>query len=54
MAVLGADQVIDREAFAPGALKKMLPEGGVDAVADVVGGSGFSALIRMICQADGG
>lgn len=54
VAALGADQVIDREAVSPGALKEMLPEDGVDAVADVVGGSGFSALIRMICQADGG
>jgi NADPH:quinone reductase-like Zn-dependent oxidoreductase len=54
VAALGADQVIDREAVSPGALQEMLPEDGVDAVADVVGGSGFSAFIRMICQADGG
>jgi NADPH:quinone reductase-like Zn-dependent oxidoreductase len=54
VAALGADRVIDRETVSPGALKGMLPDGAVDAVADVVGGSGFSALIRMICQADGG
>ena len=48
LAALGADRVIDRKAVSMGALKAMLPEGGVDAVADVVGGSGFTALISAL------
>jgi len=45
---IGADHVIDREAVSAGALKENLPAGGVDAVADVVGGSGFAALIDAL------
>jgi NADPH:quinone reductase-like Zn-dependent oxidoreductase len=48
VAALGADRVIDRETVSPGALKGMLPDGAVDAVADVVGGSAFPALIDAL------
>ena len=48
VAALGADRVIDREALSQGTLQEILPEGTVDAVADVVGGNGFSALIGIL------
>jgi len=47
---LGADHAIDREAVFSGALKTVLPKGGVDAVADVVGGNGFAPLIEALRQ----
>ena len=48
VAALGVDQVIDRGVISPEALQKTLPEDGVDAVADVVGGSVFPALIGAL------
>ena len=48
VAALGADQVIDRESISPEALNDVLPEGSVNAVADVVGGGGFAALISTL------
>lgn len=48
VAALGADMVIDRETDLTVALKQVLPEGGVDAVADVVGGKGFPSLIDAL------
>lgn len=48
VAALGADVVIEREMDLTVALKHSLPEGSVDAVADVVGGSGFPVLIEAL------
>ena len=48
VAALGADRVIDRETDLTDALKHILPEGGVDAVADVVGGNGFPNLVEAL------
>ena len=48
VAALGADMVIDRETDLTEALKQVLPEGGVNAVADVVGGKGFPSLIDAL------
>lgn len=48
VAALGADVVIDRETDLTVALKQVLPEGGVDAVADVVGGNGFPSLVAAL------
>jgi NADPH:quinone reductase-like Zn-dependent oxidoreductase len=45
---LGADQIIDRQVIASDKFKDLLPEGGVDAVADVVGGTGFGILIDAL------
>jgi NADPH:quinone reductase-like Zn-dependent oxidoreductase len=50
LAALGADQVIERDALVPGVRKQVLPAGGVDAVADVVGGRGFATLIDALKQ----
>jgi NADPH:quinone reductase-like Zn-dependent oxidoreductase len=48
VAALGADRVIPREANMGDSLKRNLPEKGVDAVADVVGGSVFPDLVNAL------
>jgi NADPH:quinone reductase-like Zn-dependent oxidoreductase len=48
LTALGADRIIDREAVSAGALRDVLPDGGVDAVADVVGGRGFAGLVDAL------
>lgn len=48
LADLGADHVIDRKTVSADALAGRLPPGGVDAVADVVGGDGFENLIDIL------
>jgi len=48
VAALGADMVIDRRDDLTITLHQVLPEDRVDAVADVVGGSGFPHLIEAL------
>jgi NADPH:quinone reductase-like Zn-dependent oxidoreductase len=48
VAALGADMVIDRRDDLATALRQVLPEGRIDAVADVVGGNGFPHLIEAL------
>jgi NADPH:quinone reductase-like Zn-dependent oxidoreductase len=48
---LGADQVIDRsQADLEHQIREILPDGEVEAVADVVGGDGFKMWLNLLCR----